>query len=1137
MPTFHARLGRASAILSVVAAAVSGNAAVISWTNSASGLWSSAANWSPNSVPGSTDTAVINVPGVTVSLNAAEQAGGIKLGTNSGGTVTLALSSQTLSLFGNFQVNPSGSVTLHAADVLSGATNATVSGLVTVNGGTMAGTLTVNPGATVNVAGTTSWIIANLLLTNSGTVNWSGAGINAGGDPGTVIYNNGLWVAQDDQPWQYAYGGNGTTFNNLGTFRKSATTGGSTAFVNGNSFNNSGNMDCRVGTISLQGGGALTGGTITNTVGRVDLDGGNFNINGVLSTTNLQINGAALVGANVFNGGLNWITGNWNNSETIAPGSVLNIVSANDHNLANCTITNEGFVFWMNGAIQGGGNPGTVVYNSGLWDAQSDQTWGDAYGGNGTTFNNTGTLRKSRTSGGATAFVNGVTLNSAGNVDSRAGIISLQGGATFTGGMITNKVGLVDLDGGSVNINGALTTTNVQLNGANLVGANLINGGLNWIAGSWNSSSEMIDAGAVINILGPGNHDVANCNITNFGSVLWNNGTIRGGGNPGTIVQNNGLWDAQSDQTWSDDFGGSGTMFNNSGIFRKSGGQSEFTNSTTLVGGVFFNQIAGQIDVQNGSNGLELALQGGANLLGGYITTNARGLTVLSAGSFNINGTITGTNTWEDAGNLVGANVIQGALTWIGGVWDNATVTVKSNATVLLNGGGLFDLADATITNYGRFAWTGPTIRGGGNPGTVVYNYGLWDAQSDRIWNDDFGGSGTMFNNSGIFRKSGGQSEFTNSTTLLGGVFFNQLAGQIDVQNGTNGLELALQGGGSFTGGSITTNARGLTVLSAGSFTINGTVTGLNTWEDAGNLVGANVILGGLTWVGGIWSSAASVTIAHNSTLDIAGALNNDVADTIITNLGDVVWTTGTIRGGGNPGTVVYNYGQWLAEGDQAFNDAFGGGGIVFNNLGLFRKNYTSGQTVFANGVTFTNGGTLDTQSGTIVLQGAYSLTNGDVNFGITTSTNYGQLSLAGAANLGAEMSANLINPFYWPPVGATFNLITYGSRNGIFTSTNLPAYLTWTTNYSSTLYSISVVSRQTNPAPATIYFTRTGSTGLNLAWYGDRTGWMLQGQTNPPGVGITKNWTNIPGTGVTNLWSFTIDTNAGSAFFRLAYP
>jgi hypothetical protein len=41
---------------------------------------------------------------------------------------------------------------------------------------------------------------------------------------------------------------------------------------------------------------------------------------------------------------------------------------------------------------------------------------------------------------------------------------------------------------------------------------------------------------------------------------------------------------------------------------------------------------------------------------------------------------VTGTNTWEDAGNLVGTNVINGALTWVGGDWNNTVVTIPPTA-------------------------------------------------------------------------------------------------------------------------------------------------------------------------------------------------------------------------------------------------------------------------------------------------------------------------------------------------------------------------------------------------------------------------------------------------------------------------
>ena len=184
--------------------------------------------------------------------------------------------------------------------------------------------------------------------------------------------------------------------------------------------------------------------------------------------------------------------------------------------------------------------------------------------------------------------------------------------------------------------------------------------------------------------------------------------------------------------------------------------------------------------------------------------------------------------------------------------------------------------------------------------GTVIYNHGLWDAQSDENLNGaDYNGNGVVFNNYGTFRKSGGAGEFNNATVFTYNAFFNQVAGVIDVQNGTNGLELALEGGGSYTGGYITTNQFGLTVLSGASININGAATGANTWQAGGNLVGTNVIRGALTWVAGVWNGASSVTIAPNTELIVAGGGGvNDMPNTVVTNDGTVTWSSGEIRGG-----------------------------------------------------------------------------------------------------------------------------------------------------------------------------------------------------------------------------------------------
>jgi len=127
-------------------------------------------------------------------------------------------------------------------------------------------------------------------------------------------------------------------------------------------------------------------------------------------------------------------------------------------------------------------------------------------------------------------------------------------------------------------------------------------------------------------------------------------------------------------------------------------------------------------------------------------------------------------------------------------------------------------------------------------------------------------------------------------------------------------LELAFQGGGTFSGGYVTTNTFGLTVCRR-QFHLNGTLTGTNTWQaGSGNLVGANVIKAGLTWVAGSWNGAV-VTAASNTLVSISGGVT-------------MIWpiapspTTAPSRGArphtrrGTPGTLIYNNGVWDSQGD-----------------------------------------------------------------------------------------------------------------------------------------------------------------------------------------------------------------------------
>jgi len=104
---------------------------------------------------------------------------------------------------------------------------------------------------------------------------------------------------------------------------------------------------------------------------------------------------------------------------------------------------------------------------------------------------------------------------------------------------------------------------------------------------------------------------------------------------------------------------------------------------------------------------------------------------------------------------------------------------------------------------------------------------------------------------------------------------------------------------------------------------------------------------------------------------------------------------------------------------------------------------------------------------GVISLQGGYSLTNGILNFGINNLTNYGQISLLGAAGLTGTVSANLNNG-YQPISGNSFTNLFYGSFTGLFTNTNLPSADAWGTNYYPTFFVLTVLNARPTIASIT---------------------------------------------------------------------
>ena len=166
-----------------------------------------------------------------------------------------------------------------------GGTN-TVLGTMDWTGGTIANAaaVTVDTGAVLNLGGS-AMVSLYGVLTNAGTVNWTGTGnllvYNDGAGFNGGIYNlaGALFSIQNDQYLSggYAY----PFFNNAGTVRKSGATGLTTLNI---PFNNSGTLDVQSGTVSLGTGGVLGGSATVAAGAQLNFAGGSFTLGGFSAT-------------------------------------------------------------------------------------------------------------------------------------------------------------------------------------------------------------------------------------------------------------------------------------------------------------------------------------------------------------------------------------------------------------------------------------------------------------------------------------------------------------------------------------------------------------------------------------------------------------------------------------------------------------------------------------------------------------------------------------------------------------------------------------------------------------------------------------------------------------------------------------
>jgi len=194
------------------------HSAVINWTNTLGGNWSVAANWNPNQVPGSSDTANITTSGsYAVTLDVSANVNSLVIGGAGSGVQVLHGSGFILTAT-NGVVNSGGILSLTNSTFYGSLTVAS-SGVLSVSGENLDAQLTVENGGQFLLTGFSSylgggsqnntnywlWVQSGGLLnaassvtlnlyatmTNAGLLNFTNEGVNIYNN-GTTSYNGGL---------------------------------------------------------------------------------------------------------------------------------------------------------------------------------------------------------------------------------------------------------------------------------------------------------------------------------------------------------------------------------------------------------------------------------------------------------------------------------------------------------------------------------------------------------------------------------------------------------------------------------------------------------------------------------------------------------------------------------------------------------------------------------------------------------------------------------------------------------------------------------------------------------------------------------------------------------------------------------
>ncbi|TRW16728.1 beta strand repeat-containing protein [Glacieibacterium frigidum] len=907
-------------------------------------------------------------------------------------------------------------------------------GTVTVGTDTAAGSgaIIINDGA-ILAAGADGLVLANDVFTTGG------GRVDSG--PGTFTLNGdiaGAGSISQIGTGNLILNGN-NSFVNLGINLGTVTVGTNTAAGSGAIIINDGAI-LAAGADGL----VLANAVFTTGSGRVDQGPGTFTLNGDIagagSISSIGAGNLVLNGNNSFvNLGINAGTVTVGSNTAAGSGGIaLNDGAILAAGVSGLTLTND-IVTTGGGRVDQGAGTFTLAGNIGGAGSISAIGTGNLVLNGNNSFTNLGINQGTVTLGTNTAAgVGGIAINDGAIL--AAGV----SGLTITNAIVTTGGGRIDSGAGVFTLNGniggagsisQIGTGNLVLNGNN----SFVNLGINQGRVTLGTNTAAGIGGIAINdggILAAGvsGLTIANAIVTTGGAridqgsgVFTLNGNIAGAGSISSIGTGNLVLNGNN-------------SFVNLGI--NAGRVTVGTNTAAGVGGIAIN-----------NGGILAAGVSGLTLTNGIITTGGARIDS-GAGVFTLNGNIAGAGSISQIGT--GNLVLNGNNSFVNLGINQGTVTVGTNTAagvgaIAINEGGILAAGVSGLTLANAIVTTGGG-RVNSGAGTFTLNGPITGAGSI----SQVGTGNLVLNGANSFTNLGiNQGTVTLGTNTAGGI------GSIAINNGAilaagvSGLTITNQ---IFTTGSGRINS------GAGTFTVNGVISGAGSISQIGT---GNLVLNGNNSFVNLGINQGTVTVGTNTAAGSGAiAINNGAtlaAGVTGLTLTNAVQTTAAGRIDSGTGTFTLN------------GVISGAGSITKVNTGNLvlgaANTYTGGTTVGAGTltvagsvlgpITVASGGTLagtgtvgsfTAQSGSTVSPGATAgaigtlTVNGNATFqaGSTFAVDVGatadRLTVNGTASLGG---ANLlITPSGTPLFNTSYTLLTAtGGRTGTFGTTSFTQF------------------------------------------------------------------------------------------------